>query len=133
MILKTENNFITYFKNKVIIKNKQQIVEFYIADISNVRIFKKRNLYPNIIAFNLMLGITSTSIVSPNSNSSIAPLVNIFLFSVLFIVTFFLKNYNHKLLINKGKYGFSEITFEKKNIQNANKFLNDFNSNQWTC
>lgn len=125
-----ENNFIICSETKLIIKNKKQLVEFFLADISNVRILKRRNIYPNIITFYLILIITSTSILTAKSNDIIFFIINILIVLVLLIFTFFLKNYNYKLLINKGKYGFSEIILQKKNIENANKFLNDFNSNK---
>lgn len=125
-----EKNFIICSETKLIIKNKKQVVEFFLADISNVRILKRRNIYPNIITFYLILIITSTRILTAESNDNIFFIINILIVLVLLIFTFFLKNYNYKLLINKGKYGFSEIILQKKNIENANKFLNDFNSNK---
>lgn len=125
-----QNNFIIYSDNKVIIKNNQELKEFYFSDISNVRILKKRNFYPNIILLNILLIIIFTSNLFHYNNGSLSSLFSIFWVSILFISSFFLKNYNYKLLINKGKYGFTEITLQKKNIQNANKFLDYFNSSQ---
>jgi hypothetical protein len=125
-----ENNFIIYSETKVIINTKKQLFEFFLKDISNVRILKRRNLYPNIIAFYIILIITSASILTTKTNDIFFFLINIFIVLVLLIITFSLKKYNHMLLINKGKYGFSEIILHKENIQNANKFLNDFNSNK---
>ena len=125
-----KNNFIIYTETKVIINTKNQLLEFFLEDITNVRILKKRNLYPNIITFYIMLIITSAIILSPINNDVIFFIINIFFVFVLLIITYFLKYYSHKLLINKGKYGFSEIILQKKDIQNANKFLNDFNSNK---
>lgn len=125
-----EKSFIIYSETKVIINTKKELFEFFLGDITNVRILKRRNLYPNIITFYLMLIVTSASILSIKKNDSIFIMMNIFFVFLLLIITFFLKNYKYKLLINKGKYGFSEIILQKENIQNANKFLNDFNSNK---
>ena len=74
-----EKNFIICSKTKLIIKNKKQVVEFFLTDISNVRILKRRNIYPNIITFYLILIITSTSFLTAESYDIIFFIINIFI------------------------------------------------------
>lgn len=121
-----ENTFIIQSDFKVIIKIKHQILEFYFNDISNIRILRKRNFYPNIILFCLTIIIALTNTLSVVNYSTFNFCVAIFCVAVVLLIVCVFKNYNYKLLINNGKYGFSEINLQKRNIQSAENFLNDF-------
>lgn len=121
--------FIVQSGSKLIIKNQQEKLEFYLSDISNIRILRKRNFYPNIITFCLIVISAYSNTLTFQTHSNYLLFANIFFVSVLLINIYFLKNYNYKLLINIGKFGFSEIHLPKKNIQNVESFLKYFNIN----
>jgi hypothetical protein len=50
---------------------------------------------------------------------------------ILFTISCLLKTYKHKLLINKGILGFSEIALSKKNIPYAENFVEKFKKNSF--
>lgn len=125
-----ENSLMMLFESKVVIKNEAQRIEFYLGQISKVRIFKKRNLAMNYLIFIVAVMFYSSIVTPKNVNNLPFIFVSIFVFLILFIISFLLKFYNYKLLINKGILGFSEIALSKKNIRHAENFICKFNSQE---
>lgn len=123
-----DNSLITFLESKLIIKTDTQRIELYLNQISNVRVFKKRNLVSNFIMF-IVTGIFYLSIVAPKNENNIPTIFSILLFFILFTISCFLKNYNYTLLINKGMLGFYEIALSKKNIHHAENFVGTFKKN----
>jgi len=117
--------FIVQSGPKVIIQSQQERFEFYRSDISNIRIVRKRDFYPNIIIFCLLLISIYANILPFKNHSNYVLFATISFITVLLMIVFFLKNYNYKLLINTGKCGFSEIQLPKKNIPNVENFLSN--------
>lgn len=123
------NNFIQKIDSKIIIVNKHQRLLYYFNEITNIRISKKRNLYPNLIVVGL--GFSTLYIaLSFRDYLNVFAIMNIFFSVNLFIDTFFLKKYSYKLLINNGKSGFSEITIPTEHLEDVHEILNNFNKNK---
>lgn len=120
-----ENPLIILLESKIIIKNEKQRIEFYLSQISNVRVIKKRNLALNGILL-IITGMFYLSKITSKIETNISTLVSIFLTLILFTISCSFKSYNYKLLINKGIIGFSEIAISEKNIQHAESFARKF-------
>lgn len=114
--------FIVQSGSKLIIKNQKEKLAFYVSDISNIRIVRTRNFYPNIITFCLTVISAYSNTLTFKTHSNYLLFANIFFVSVFFVNIYFLKNYNYKLLINIGKFGFSEIYLPKKIFKMLNFF-----------
>lgn len=121
--------FILQSGSKLIIKNQQEKLEFYLSDISNIRILRKRNFYPNIITFCLIIISAYSNTLTFKNHNNYYLFADIFFAAVLVVNIYFFKNYNYTLLINTGKFNFSEIHLPKKNIPNVEFFLKYFNNN----
>lgn len=119
-----ENSFIILLETRIIIKNEKERIEFYLNDISNLRILKKRNLTPNITL--LFITIIFYLSLFTQSESFFMIILSLFSTAVLTIFAFLFKSYTYKLLVNSGAFNFNEIVLSKKNILHAESFLNKF-------
>lgn len=120
-----ENPLFILLDSKVIVKNKKEKITFYLNQISNVRVKKLRDRSPSVIALvNLILFYLL--FLSTLNLSSTIKILCVTVLTILFIISFFIKKYTYKLVINQGKFKFNEITITKDNNTYAEKLIATF-------
>lgn len=121
-----ENPFLTILESAVIFKTYNDKIRISLNQISNVKIIKSRDTTPNFIllVFTAVFMLLSKSIFQ--KLNFINESLYIIFISILLVVTFSIKNFTYKLLINRGKIGFNEIRISKSNVFYAEKFVNKF-------
>ncbi|TDD95056.1 hypothetical protein [Flavobacterium cellulosilyticum] len=118
-----ENSLLILSESKVFIKNNDHRISISLSQISNVRVIKNRDYTFSILVL-VFSSLFYILVLSPINMS--------FAFSFLYItliyivITFLVKNYTYKLLINKGKFSFLEISISKRNSVHAESFATKF-------
>lgn len=120
-----ENPLLILLESKVIIKNKRERIGINLSQISNVRLIKNRNLTLSVLVLVHFI-LFYFLVLSPMKFHFAFSLMFITILSILFVISFFIKNYTYKLLINQGKFGFNEITISKTNSIHAENFVSKF-------
>lgn len=120
-----ENPLLILLESKIIIKNKKERIGIYLSQISNVRVIKNRDLTLSILVLVNSI-LFYLLVLSPMNLNLEFSFLSITIFSILFVISFFIKKYNYKLLINQGKFGFNEITISKSNKIHAENFVSKF-------
>lgn len=126
-----ENPLVIRLESKVIIKNNNEKIEFDLSQISNIRIIKKRNLIINITLFSIAV-VFYLNIMELKNVGSLLMYLSLLVFSFLLVIAYWFKSYTYTLLINKGLFGFKEISLSKNNIQYAENFMSKFKINSLT-
>lgn len=122
-ILKTP--LFTLYDHQILINHKKEMNVFNLNKISNVRLYKKRNISINIVlAFSTLLAY---SIISDYSNkNSYANFFVFLVFTILSVISLSIKNYTNVLLINMGAFHFREFKLSKKQSPYAEHFISIF-------
>lgn len=120
-----ENPLLILLESKVIIKKDRERISISLSQISNVRVIRNRDLTLSILVL-VFLAVFYILVLSPINLNIGFSFLSLTLVSFLFIVSFSIKNYTYKLLINQGKFGFNEITISKSNSIHAESFAAKF-------
>ncbi|MFV8337343.1 hypothetical protein ACNQF7_14855 [Flavobacterium sp. RSP29] len=123
-----ENPFLILLESHVIIKNDKERIYVSLSQILNIRVVKNRDSTVTILVFNFSALLYLLFLSPLNLHFAFQFLYLVFL-SFSFIISSSLKNYNYKLLINKGKFAFNEISVSKNNIVHAENFAAKFKNN----
>lgn len=126
-ISSTEKNceggdFFTLQDSAVTLDNNGIPVRISINQITNVRLIKQRNLALNVFAFLSSMLIFVSCLRFFTSHYYVQAFLVLLIISLL-IVSFFVKRYTYKLLINKGKGEYNELQITKNNLTCARYFM----------
>lgn len=115
-------DFFTLQDSAVTLDNNGIPVRISINQITNVRLIKQRNLALNVFAFLSSILIFVSCIRFFTSHYYVQGFLVLLIISLL-IVSFFVKRYTYKLLINKGKGEYNELQITKNNLTCARYFM----------
>ncbi|MFV5685687.1 hypothetical protein ACM55I_09565 [Flavobacterium sp. GB2R13] len=121
-----ENPLLIILESKVIFKTDSDRISICLDQISNVRIIKNTDLTANILVLLFTVFLYLLLKLEFQDLNFISQSLYITLISILIVITLSIENYSYKLLINKGKFGFNEITISKKNLLHAKNFVTKF-------
>jgi hypothetical protein len=120
-----ENPLLILLESKVIIKIKKERIGILLCQISNVRVVRNRDLTLSILTL-VFMSLFYILVLSPMNLNFGLRFLCVALISILFIISFSIKKYRYKLLINQGKLGYNEITISKRNSIHAENFMAKF-------
>ncbi len=103
-----------------------EIVDFNLNEISNVRYSKKRNYSINNILTLIFVLVYFFGLSF--FNESLFKIFSTALLLILVFMLFSIKNYSYLLLININNFGFRELKISQKNSLNAEDFVLIFKS-----
>jgi hypothetical protein len=132
--LKKELDTDPFFKvldSNIIINNNGERIELKLDEISNIRIGKFRNLSVNILLFFSVILFYYLALPFLYSYS-VVPIFSTLIIPLAILVTFSIKKYTYKLLINTGVYGFNVFKISKKNVSSFEYFISMFKTNYMT-
>ncbi len=109
------------------INSNNELVDFNLDQISNVRFSKKRNYSKNSIFSIISILIYSLLLFFFNL-SILLSIVSTLLLIALVFMSFSIKNYTYLLLINVTNFGFRELKISKKKSLCAEYFVSVFKS-----
>jgi hypothetical protein len=125
-----ENSLLILLESKVIIKNNNDRIAIYLHQISNVRLVRNRDYRQSFLVLVFLILFYKLDLIPVNSCFDFSFLY-LCLIPILFGISFSIKNYTHKLLINKGKFNFNEITVSKSNSIHAENFVEKFKKQKY--
>ncbi len=120
-----KNPLFIILESKVIFKNNNEKVCFYLDQISKVRLIENRDFTHSIVVL-VFSALFYLLVLSPFNLNFVFSFLYLIIMSILFVTSFFIKNNTYKLLINNGNFSFNEITISKSNITYAENFIAKF-------
>lgn len=120
-----ENALFIHSVSKFIIKNGEKRISISLNNISNIRLVKNRvNQSPiAVLFFMFFIYVVGSKFLKVTIELN---LLYLSLSSILFILSFSIKNYNYTLLINQGVFCFDEIIIDNRNRIYAKKLVAKF-------
>ncbi|MFV5693037.1 hypothetical protein ACM55K_13505 [Flavobacterium sp. LT1R49] len=123
-----ENAFLILLESHVLIKNGKERIRVSLSQISNIRIVRNRDLTVTIVVF-AFSALLYLLFLAPLNLHFVFQFFYSILILFFIIISYSLKNYRYKLLINKGIFAFNEIAISKNNIVHAQNFAAKFKNN----